>query len=130
MSAPRNNIPRFGLVLPTYGTGFDWKQTVTAACLAEELGYDSLWVPYHLVSPTGSGGCFEGWTVLSALGTVTSRIELGTFVLCNQFRHPSLVSKMVSTLDHLSCGRSVMGIGSCSLGREHDEFGIEWGSRT
>ena len=71
---------------------------------------------------------FEGWSVLSALGPLTTRIRLGLMVGANTFRNPGLTAKLATTLDHVSGGRAVLGIGGAWFEREHDAFGIDFGS--
>jgi alkanesulfonate monooxygenase SsuD/methylene tetrahydromethanopterin reductase-like flavin-dependent oxidoreductase (luciferase family) len=80
---------------------------------AEALGFDSLWLYDHLLYRDAGHppvGIWECWTVLSALAEATTRVELGTLVLCNQFRNPALVAKMASTVDEVSNGRFILGI--------------------
>jgi alkanesulfonate monooxygenase SsuD/methylene tetrahydromethanopterin reductase-like flavin-dependent oxidoreductase (luciferase family) len=79
-------------------------QLQNAVLEAENLGYDSLWVADHLILGR-EGFILEGWTLLSALARVTTRIRLGTIHLANRFRPPSLVAKMAATLDFISGGR-------------------------
>lgn len=76
----------------------------------EELGFDSFWAADHLTWSNGRAA--ECWTVLSSLATVTKKLRLGTLVLCNLFRYPSLLAKMGSTLDIASKGRLEFGIGA------------------
>jgi len=117
---------RFGVVLHVSGQKADWNSFVNIAKEAEALGYDSVWVSDHLMSPSGNPRAFEAWTILSALSQLTSRIRLGTYVLCNQFRHPSMLAKMASTLDNISQGRLELGLGAGWFMREHLTFGYEW----
>jgi alkanesulfonate monooxygenase SsuD/methylene tetrahydromethanopterin reductase-like flavin-dependent oxidoreductase (luciferase family) len=70
----------------------------------------------------------EGWMVLSALGPLTSRIRLGLMVGANTFRTPGLTAKLATTLDHVSDGRAVLGIGGAWFEREHDAYGIDFGA--
>lgn len=90
------------------------------------MGYDSIWITDHLISPKGRSHGLEAWTILSALASATKKIRLGTYVLCNQFRHPSLLAKMVSTIDHVSKGRIILGIGAGWYKTEHIAFGFNW----
>ena len=83
----------------------------------------------HFVSPNGRPYGLEAWTVLSALASSTKKIKLGTYVLCNQFRQPSLLAKMASTLDNISKGRLELGIGAGWLKNEHVAFGFGWDKR-
>ena len=71
---------------------------------------------------------FEGWSVLAALGPLTSRVRLGLMVGANTFRNPGLTAKLATTLDHVSGGRAVLGIGGAWFEREHDAYGIDFGS--
>lgn len=117
---------QFGIVLHVTSTYAKWDTFVTIAKEAERLGYDSVWVSDHFVSPSGRPYGMESWTVLSALASSTHKIRLGTYVLCNQFRHPSLLAKMASTLDNISKGRLELGIGAGWFRSEHVAFGFEW----
>jgi F420-dependent oxidoreductase-like protein len=104
---------------------------VREACLAaEEAGFDSLWIDDHLLSDEGDWRSpkLEGWSVLAALAAVTSRPRLGLLVGANTFRSPGLVAKLATTLDHLSGGRAVLGLGGGWFQREHEAFGIDFGA--
>lgn len=117
---------RFGVVLHVSATYARWDDLLTITEEAERLGYDSVWVSDHLISPTGRPHALEAWTVLSALALSVPRVRLGTYVLCNQFRHPSMLAKMASTLDRISGGRLELGIGAGWLKVEHVAFGFGW----
>ncbi len=117
---------QFGVVLHVSATYAKWDTFLTIAKKAEQLGYDSVWVSDHFISPSGRPYGLEAWTVLSALASKTNEIRLGTYVLCNQFRHPSLLAKMASTLDNISKGRLELGIGAGWLKNEHMAFGFNW----
>jgi len=117
---------QFGTVLHVSATYANWNTFLTIAKEAERLGYDSIWVSDHFVSPRGHPHALEAWTVLSALASSTHKIRLGTYVLCNQFRHPSLLARMASTLDNVSKGRLELGIGAGWLKDEHVAFGFGW----
>jgi alkanesulfonate monooxygenase SsuD/methylene tetrahydromethanopterin reductase-like flavin-dependent oxidoreductase (luciferase family) len=95
----------------------------------DALGYDSLWTWDHLYPIIGNpdGPFFEGYMVLAAWSQQTSRSTLGLLVGANTFRNPALVVKMVTTLDHLSDGRAVLGIGAAWFDTEHEAFGLEFG---
>lgn len=116
----------FGIVLPISSQRISLDTVLNIAKEAERLKYNSVWVSDHFISPNGSTYTFEPWTVLSALALVTSKIRLGTYVLCNQFRHPSILAKMSVTLDHISKGRLDLGIGAGWLKAEHESFGFIW----
>ena len=117
---------QFGVVLHVSATYAHWDTFLTIAKEAEQLGYDSLWVSDHFISPGGRSYGLEAWTVLSAIASSTQKIGLGTYVLCNQFRHPALLARMASTLDNISKGRLEMGIGAGWLRDEHIAFGFGW----
>ena len=81
---------------------------------AEALGFSTVPVADHLVPVRSAdrGGCLEAWTLVSVLSQMTSRIRLGQLVLCSAFRNPALVAKMAATLDVLSGGRLILGLGA------------------
>ncbi len=100
------------------------------ACLdVERAGWDGLWVDDHLLADEGDpdDGKLEGWATLSALAVLTSRVRLGLLVGANTFRPPGLTAKLATTVDQLSDGRVVLGLGGGWFEREHDAFGIDFG---
>jgi alkanesulfonate monooxygenase SsuD/methylene tetrahydromethanopterin reductase-like flavin-dependent oxidoreductase (luciferase family) len=119
---------KFGLQLWSQQT--DWPAFRDAALAAEANGWDSAWTWDHLLAIFGpwEQPIFEGWTVLAALGPITSRLRLGLMVGANTFRNPGVTAKLATTLDHVSDGRAVLGIGAAWFEREHDAFGIEFGA--
>lgn len=99
---------------------------IRAVALATEAtGLDSIWVYDHLLfrSDGEATGIHECWTVLSALAEATSRVELGTIVMCTSFRNPALLAKMAATLDHISAGRLILGLGCGWHDPEYEAFG-------
>lgn len=114
---------RFAVFLPQIRMSFaEIDEKVSAV---ESLGYDSVWFMDHLAAPAmPESDCLEGWTLASALAVRTERIRLGHLVLCNEFRHPALLAKMVATLDHISGGRLELGLGWGSVPDELHTFGI------
>ena len=111
--------PAIGVSLPTWprsdGSVATWRDIRSLARAAEALGVDQLWVPDHLVRVLGSGrevGFRECWTVLTATAEATDRIGVGPFVACTGFRNPGLLARMADTLDEVSGGRLVLGIGA------------------
>ena len=108
-----------------------WPALRDAAQRADRAGYDSLWTWDHLNAIVGpwEQPILEGWTTLSGLAAVTEKPTLGLMVGANTFRNPGLTAKLATTLDHISGGRAILGIGGAWFEREHDAFGIEaWGS--
>jgi F420-dependent oxidoreductase-like protein len=119
---------KFGAQLWSQG---EWPAFREAALAAEAAGWDSVWTWDHLLAIFGpwEQPILEGWTTLAAVGPLTSRVRLGLMVGANTFRNPGLTAKLATTLDHVSGGRAVLGIGGAWFEREHDAFGIEaWGS--
>ncbi len=120
---------RFGLQLWSQQT--TWPEFRDSALAAEAAGWDSVWTWDHLNAIFGpwEQPIFEGWSVLAGLGAVSERLRLGLMVGANTFRNPGLTAKIATTLDHISDGRAILGIGGAWFEREHDAFGIEaWGS--
>src|SRR5215510_2399164 len=115
---------RFGLqVAPQQTTVEEMKEVWKEA---EALGFDTLWVNDHLlpsVGPTDSPN-LESWTLLAAMAVSTSRVKIGAMVTSNTFRHPVVLAKMATTIDHLSNGRLILGIGTGYLEAEHKAYGI------
>ena len=108
----------------------DWPSLLEAGKRAERLGFDTLWTWDHLYPIVGSstGPMFEAWLVTAAWAQATERVRIGLMVGANTFRNPALVAKMATTLDHLSNGRAILGIGAAWFGEEHEAFGLEFGS--
>ena len=107
----------------------DWPSWLAAEQRAESLGYDSLWTWDHVYPIVGSwqGPILEAYTAISALAATTSRATIGLMVGANTFRNPALVAKMMTTIDHISGGRAVLGIGAAWFETEHTAFGIPFG---
>ncbi|HUQ79143.1 MAG TPA: LLM class flavin-dependent oxidoreductase [Patescibacteria group bacterium] len=107
----------------------DWPSLRIALETAEASGADDLWIDDHLLSDEGAAGDakFEAWTTLAAAAAITSHVRLGLLVAANTIRHPSLTAKLAITLDHISGGRAILGIGSGWFEQEHEAFGIEFG---
>jgi len=102
------------------------------ACRIEAAGLDSIWVYDHLLyrwPGRGADGIWECWTMLSALAAVTQRVKIGTLVMCTPFRNPALLAKMASTLDDISDGRLILGIGAGWHQPEFDAFGVPFDHR-
>jgi F420-dependent oxidoreductase-like protein len=120
---------RFGAQLWSQAT--DWPGFRDAALAAEAAGWDGVWTWDHLLAIFGpwEQPILEGWTALAAIAPLTDRVRIGLMVGANTFRNPGLTAKLATTLDHVSGGRAVLGIGGAWFEREHDAFGIaEWGT--
>lgn len=107
-----------------------WSALRDACQAVERAGWDSIWIDDHLLADEGdpTDGKLEGWTTLAALAVLTERVRLGLLVAANTFRSPGLTAKLATTLDQLSNGRAVLGIGGGWFEREHEAFGIDFGS--
>jgi probable F420-dependent oxidoreductase len=104
-----------------------WADVRAVATTAEDSGLDSIWVADHLLAQMKDGtvhGMHDSWTLLSAVAAVTTRVELGPLVLCSSFREPSVVAKMAATLDEVSGGRLVLGLGAGWHDPEYEAFGF------
>jgi F420-dependent oxidoreductase-like protein len=130
---------RAGIIVPQGWTGeyagwepgAAWRRSRAIAGLAERLGFDSLWAfdHFHTTPEPTDEMTLESFTVLSALASVTTRVSLGHIVICNGFRNPALVAKMASTLDVVSGGRAVLGIGAGWKREEWEAYGYRFPSR-
>jgi F420-dependent oxidoreductase-like protein len=108
-----------------------WQQFRDTALRAEDVGWDSAWTWDHLMAIFGpwEQPIFEGWMTLAGVAAVSKRLRLGLMVGANTFREPGLTAKLATTLDHLSDGRAVLGIGGAWFEREHKAYGFDaWGS--
>jgi len=113
---------KFGVVLRQ--EKIDFKPIRETAELCDEIGFHSIWFYDHILGMgTIDSDIFEAWTLMSALSTVTSRVRIGTLVLCNSFRHPPLLAKMASTLDNINNGRLEFAIGAGWFEPEYRAYG-------
>lgn len=127
--SPRERLSgalHFGVQLGT--AGVTWPELQRAGQRVEELGFDSLWVPDHLIAREGAVPRFEAWQALAALATVTTTIRLGPLVSPVTFRHPAVLAKMAATLDHISGGRVILGLGAGGMVDEHHQYGLALGT--
>lgn len=119
---------KMGAVLWSQAT--DWAGFLAAAQHADELGYDSISTWDHLYAIFGEPDqpIVEGYTALAGLAMGTERADIGLLVGANTFRNPGLVAKSVVTIDHMSGGRAILGLGGAWFGLEHTAFGIDFGT--
>jgi F420-dependent oxidoreductase-like protein len=119
---------RFGAAFWIQRTG--WPDLRDACLAVERAGWDSLWLDDHLLSDEADwrDPKLEGWASLAAVASLTTRVRLGLLVSSTTFRNPGLIAKLATTLDHASGGRAVLGLGGGWFEREHDAFGIDFGS--
>jgi probable F420-dependent oxidoreductase len=123
---------RVGVQLPEVEREVRWPEYLAMARRAEELGYDSLWLGDHLLYRFADGtsrGPWEAWTMLSALAASTSRIRLGPLVAATAFHSPAMLAKMAATVDEISGGRLVLGLGAGWNETEFRAFGFPFDHR-
>jgi probable F420-dependent oxidoreductase len=109
------------------GRTTSWADVAAMARHAEAIGFDSVWLPDHFLVPATPlpepGGVWECGSMLAAMAAITSRVEIGTLVLCTGFRNPALVAKMADTVDEISGGRLILGLGAGYHEPEYHAFG-------
>lgn len=120
MDAPRNRPLKVGLFAASWedreaGTVTRWKDVRERVLYAEAIGFDSVWLPDHFLfrfPDEPPRGFWEGWSLLAALAEATNRAELGLLVACTAYRPPALLAKIADTIDEISDGRVVLGLGA------------------
>jgi alkanesulfonate monooxygenase SsuD/methylene tetrahydromethanopterin reductase-like flavin-dependent oxidoreductase (luciferase family) len=123
---------KVGVQLPEVERFVPWPEYLDLARRAESAGYDSIWVGDHLVYdlPDGSTrGPYEAWTTLAAIAAVTERVEIGPLVASTGFHAPAMLAKQAATVDAISQGRLILGLGAGWNRREFDAFGFRYDRR-
>jgi len=109
-----------------------WADVLAMAQAAESIGFDAVWISDHVGfgDPEGDWkGAWESWTLLSALAASTQRVALGNYVLAVSFRNPALLAKMAETLDEISGGRLILGLGAGWNEPEYTSYGVPFDDR-
>ena len=124
---------KFGVAVPNYGKYAAKTEIVKMAQIAEELGFDSIWVSDHVIIPETHKGFgyvfYDPFITLSYIAAQTRKIKLGTSVIVLPYRNPVVLAKMISTLDNLSEGRIILGVGTGWIKDEFDALGIAYEKR-
>ena len=120
---------KIGIQLPEVEREVRWPEYLAMARAAEEAGFESVWLGDHLLYDGPERAPWEAWTLLSALAAATHTVRLGPLVACAGFHPPAVLAKMASTIDEVSGGRFVLGLGSGWNRREFDAFGIPYDKR-
>lgn len=122
---------KFGVQLPEVERPVRWAEVVDIARVAEDCGFDSIWVGDHLLyrDDAGPSGPWEAWTSLAGLAQATERVTLGPLVAATSFHTPAMIAKMAATVDEISGGRLVLGLGAGWNRVEYEAFGFPFDSR-
>ena len=129
---------RFGVCLPQYGREVTFDDLRSVATEAESMGFESVWASDHIVTPENMHRnigpvFFDAFVVLSHASALTSRVKLGTTVMVTPYRNPLVAAKMIASLDALSGGRVILGVGAGGAPDEFSALGIpesQRGART
>ena len=123
---------KIGVQLPEVERFVPWPEYLDLARRAEAAGYDSIWVGDHLIYDLSDGstrGPYEAWTTLAAIAAVTERVEIGPLVASTSFHAPAMLAKQAATVDAISQGRLIVGLGAGWNRREYDAFGFPYERR-
>jgi alkanesulfonate monooxygenase SsuD/methylene tetrahydromethanopterin reductase-like flavin-dependent oxidoreductase (luciferase family) len=131
-SPPAGRPLKVGFQLPEVEREVRWPEVVELARLGEAIGFDSVWTGDHLLyrsETLGARGPWEAWTILAGLAAATSRISLGPLVACTSFHNPAMLAKMAATVDEISSGRLILGLGAGWNETEYRAFGFPFDRR-
>jgi probable F420-dependent oxidoreductase len=122
---------KVGVQLPEVERLVRWPELREMAQTAEQVGFDSLWVGDHLIykRPTGNVGPWEAWSTLAALAEATTRVELGPLVASTSFHNPGMLAKKAATVDEISGGRLILGLGAGWNEAEYTSYGFPFDRR-
>src|SRR3990172_4615627 len=122
---------KVGVQLPEVERPVRWAELREMARTAEEVGFDSLWVGDHLLypRPEGSVGPWEAWSTLAALAAATSRVEIGPLVAATSFHNPAMLAKKAATIEEISGGRLILGLGAGWNEPEYRAYGFPFDKR-
>ncbi len=121
-----------GVQLPEVEYEARWLEIRDMALAAEDVGFDSLWVGDHLLYRTEgepARGPWEAWSLLAAVAAITERVALGPLVAATSFHSPAMLAKKAATVDEISGGRLILGLGAGWNESEYDAFGFPFGHR-
>ena len=122
-----SHMPHFGVTLPQIKRS--WTEASEAAIDFDQLGFDSVWVCDHVYGvPNPALPIFEAWSQLAAVAAITEKVQLGTLVTPPLFRNAGVLAKQVATIDHISNGRTIMGLGAGWFPPEFESYGIPFPS--
>jgi alkanesulfonate monooxygenase SsuD/methylene tetrahydromethanopterin reductase-like flavin-dependent oxidoreductase (luciferase family) len=133
----RNRPFKIGVFVPHFeqpwsGETIGWEQLRVLATTAEDVGFDSVWLPDHLLyrfPGVHAQGMWDVWSLMPALAAVTNRVEIAPLVACSSFRNPALIAKMADTIDEVSGGRFILGLGAGWHEPEYEAFGFPFDHR-
>lgn len=122
---------KVGIQLPEVEREYRWPEVRDIARTAEEVGFDSVWVGDHLLyrDEHGARGPWEAWSVLAALGEATERVQLGPLVAATSFHSPAMLAKKAVTVDEISGGRLILGLGAGWNRTEYEAYGFPYDHR-